>query len=110
MSNFSFRKPASGLAVLMALAVLVLAFAGSVMAQETTGTLRGTVLDPNGAAVSGATVTVTSMSTGATRDVNTGGDGGFVVTKLTPGDYKVSIAASSGFKTKVEIGRASCRE
>ena len=44
-------------------AVLLIAAAGSVFAQEFRGSITGTVSDPNGAAVAGATVTLKNSET-----------------------------------------------
>ncbi len=65
-----------------------------------TGTLRGTVLDPQGAVVAGATVTVTNPSTGITKTVKTGGDGAYRVPALPPGTYQITIDAQ-GFSREV---------
>ena len=51
--------------------VLMFAFAGIGLAQTSKGTVVGTVLDPNGAAVTGATVKLTNTETGVSRDVTT---------------------------------------
>src|SRR5215831_7974208 len=66
-------------------------------AQETTGSLRGTVTDANGAVVSGANVTLTNDATGVSQTRQTTGDGLFEFVKLTPGSYTVAIEAT-GFK------------
>src|SRR5882724_5834355 len=78
-------------------AICLMLGAVTVSAQETTGTLRGTVADVNGAVVSGATVTVTNDATGAQQTKQTTGDGIFEFSKLGPGSYTVTIEAS-GFK------------
>jgi len=73
--------------------------------QGEAGTLSGTVLDPSGAAVKGATVAVTFVSTGAQRSVTTGNEGQYTIPGLRPGSYLVKIT-SAGFKayeTKAEV-------
>src|SRR5260370_40884535 len=65
-----------------------------------TGTLRGTVLDPQGAVVAGATVTVTNPSTGITKTVKTGGDGAYRGPALPPGTIQITIDAP-GFTREV---------
>lgn len=91
---------------LVAVALLALLFAigvPSLMAQSAgTSALAGTVTDPSGAAIPGATVTITNNATGQTRTANTGSDGSYRFTLLPPGNYKVTFAAS-GFKTS-EVG------
>jgi Carboxypeptidase regulatory-like domain len=70
----------------------------SLNAQTTgTGALTGTIKDPSGAVVPTATVTATSLDTGAVRTSMTGADGIYRFSLLPPGNYKVRIEAS-GFK------------
>jgi hypothetical protein len=66
-----------------------------------TGTIQGTVLDPNGAAVSAAKVTIHSKGTGASNAVDVTGAGQFSSGPLVPGDYVVRVEAN-GFKS-IEI-------
>jgi len=74
-------------------------FSPAVFAQtSTTGSLIGTVTDPSGGVVSGATVTVRSLATGQSRSTKTGNDGSYTVSLLTPGNYSVHFEAS-GFKS-----------
>jgi hypothetical protein len=69
----------------LAAVMVVLAFAGTVRAQVTTGTISGTVTDPNGAVVNGATVKATNLETNATRETTSDSDGHFAFTLMTPG-------------------------
>jgi outer membrane receptor protein involved in Fe transport len=70
-------------------------FATSAMAQSsTTGSIEGTVTDQNGAAVKGATVTVTSPNLISPQTATTNDEGRFQVPALPPGKYKVAIDAS----------------
>lgn len=74
----------------------------SVMAQSgPTGTLTGTVYDPNGAVVSGATVIITNTGTGISRTLASDDEGRWKATALEVGTYKVTVEAT-GFK-KVNI-------
>jgi hypothetical protein len=81
-------------------AILLVATAGNAwQAQNTTaakGTLRGQVTDPSGAAVTGATVLITTPSGVATTTTNR--EGIFEVTGLAPGKYDVKVIAA-GFTT-----------
>jgi hypothetical protein len=71
----------------------------SVHGQATTGSIRGTVTDPNGAVVSGAKVTLTRKSTGGTQTGQTSSSGQFEFANLLPADdYSVSVEAQN-FKT-----------
>ena len=87
----------SSLILLGALLAALLGVAG-VWAQETFGTISGTVLDPTGAAIQGAKVTITNTDTGVVvRTVDTGRDGYYTVPKLVIGHYSVTVEAK-GFK------------
>jgi hypothetical protein len=73
-------------------------------AQEVTGTLNGTVTDPSGAAVKGATVTVTDENTKVVvRTVITGDNGDYSIPTLPVGTYTVGIEAPN-FKKIVRTG------
>src|SRR5215813_10095318 len=64
--------------------------------QATTGSIRGTVTDQNGAVVSGAKVTLTRKATGGTQTTQTTGSGQFEFTNLLPAnDYSVSVEAQN---------------
>ncbi|OYT73431.1 MAG: hypothetical protein CFK52_02170 [Chloracidobacterium sp. CP2_5A] len=65
-----------------------------------TGQLRGVIRDPQGAVVSGASVTLTEQATGSKREATTGGSGDFTFTLLPPGKYRLE-ARATGFKTSV---------
>src|SRR4051794_27351869 len=79
-------------------------------AQTNKGGINGTVVDPNGAAVPGAMVTVTNLGTNQTVKATTGDTGAFSVSSLDPVTYSVLIEAK-GFKKavldKVKVDTAS---
>ena len=79
-------------------ALLMLLFATSVHAQEFRGTITGTVSDPNGAVVAGASVTVKNTATNISSTVTTNEEGSYTFPLLQPGTYTVS-ATTGGFKT-----------
>src|SRR5271165_245324 len=84
--------------VLAAVSILVLATASiPALGQVTAGTIIGTVTDPQGAAVQGATVTVTDLSKGTADTTITNESGNYTVTHLLPDHYSVKIE-SPGFK------------
>ena len=64
----------------------------------TTGALTGTVTDPSGAVIAGATVTATNIGTGQARTSTTDASGSYKFSLLSPGNYSVKISAA-GFKT-----------
>ena len=67
---------------------------------QTTGSISGTVSDPNGAVVAGANVTLKNNATGAERSTVAKDNGTFTFTALEPGNYSVTVEAS-GFKRTV---------
>ncbi len=91
----SFRSFTQALSVL----VVALACTFTSHAQVTTGTVRGVISDPNGAAVTNAKVTITKKSTNVSSTTQTSGSGQFEFNNLLPGDdYEVTIEAQN-FKT-----------
>src|SRR5260221_689560 len=67
-------------------------------AQEITGSIRGAILDPSGATISGASVTATQIETGLQRKTTSDSDGTYVILALPVGHYRVE-AEASGFQT-----------
>ena len=63
-------------------AVIVLGAALSAFSQETTGSIEGTIKDPQGNLVAGVPVTVTGVTLGFTRSTTSKDDGRFVITQL----------------------------
>ena len=86
----------------LALVVIVL-FACSTFAQSTTdGAIGGTVMDPSGAAVPNAKVTVKNIGTNAEETVMTDDTGYFRVGKLQPATYTVTVDAQGFAPFKAE--------
>ncbi|MGI9224295.1 MAG: TonB-dependent receptor [Woeseiaceae bacterium] len=78
-----------------AFALLVLALPVAGFAQETSGSVRGTVLSPSGTPESGASVTVTDTRTSASRSATTSADGTFNVSGLAiGGPFEISVRSS----------------
>src|SRR5262245_21377726 len=63
----------------------------------TTGTIEGTVTDPNGAVVPGATVRVTSPNLMRVQTATSDGQGRYRIANLPPGKYTVTVEATGGF-------------
>src|SRR5258708_1945009 len=82
---------------LLALACLLFATAAPVFSQTTTGRILGTVHDQSGAALVGATVTVTDVQRDTRRTVTADESGAYVVPSLIPSVYVVR-AEANGFK------------
>lgn len=87
----------------LALATLLLAGALAAHAQVVGGTISGAIHDASGAALSGATVTVRQIETGATRTLTTDSEGRFFAPSVPVGAYSVS-AAHDGFETQQQAG------
>ena len=77
-----------------ALLPLLLVLTASVLGQQAAkATLTGTVTDPNGAVVPGASVTATQTATGVRRETVSNDEGLYVLTDLAPGEYEVRVEA-----------------
>src|SRR5256714_991490 len=90
------------LCVLAVLALIVIGIFGlplraNAQAGLSTGSIQGTILDPNGATVSTAKVTITNKATGAKISPVVTGAGEFNSGPLSPGDYTVRVEAP-GFR------------
>ncbi|HEX9629028.1 MAG TPA: carboxypeptidase regulatory-like domain-containing protein [Pyrinomonadaceae bacterium] len=95
-------------------AVVFFAFSVLAFGQAQTGTLRGTVIDPNGQVVAGATVTAKNQASGVVSNTfTTNGEGIYVIPNLIPGKYTVTVE-QTGFSKKsvtdVDIGLGSVTE
>ena len=66
--------------------------------QATSGNIEGRVLDPNGAAVPGVTVTATNQQTGFEKTATSDEEGNYRLIVLPPGTYRVVATAASGFQ------------
>jgi Carboxypeptidase regulatory-like domain len=84
--------------MILGLALLVAQI--TVLGQQTTGSLTGTITDQNNAVVAGATVTLlTNVATGE-RSAITDSNGAFDFQALLPGTYQISVEAK-GFKKSI---------
>jgi hypothetical protein len=91
------------LAGIVAVVCLCLSFSATSLHAQGYGTISGTVTDPSGAVVTGATVVATQVQTGATTTTDTGKDGRFVFPTLLPSGYSLSVAAA-GFESYAQKG------
>jgi hypothetical protein len=87
----------------MFVAMAMLAFPGTLPAQEARATIAGTVTDTSGGVVPGATVTITNVAMGTSVTVTTNDEGFFNAPFLLPGEYQVA-AELAGFKKLVREG------
>src|SRR6478672_8007058 len=72
-------------------------------AQTDQGRIGGTVTDPNGAVLAGATVTVTNEKTGKVRTIATDKDGAFKLAALEPATYTIAVT-SGDFQVTMQRG------
>jgi len=105
-----FRKSHVPTVVILAVALLIV---GGVQAQSTTGRIIGTVTDPGGQGLPGASVTISSdVLIGGPRTAIVDDDGNFQFISLHPGKYTVKIH-HSGFvsqerqQVRVALGGAA---
>ena len=82
---------------------LALAAASHLNAQTVTGSISGTVTDPSGLPVAGATVTLADSRTGSAREAKSVASGDFSFNGVTPGTYSIA-AQFSGFKRLERTG------
>src|SRR5215210_7535018 len=80
--------------VITALFVLTL-LSVAAFGQTETGQILGKVIDPNGAVIPGASVTVKSADTGREVTATANDEGTYTITNLQPGNYDVTVQAGS---------------
>ena len=81
-------------------------------AQATAADLTGTVVDPNGAVVPGASVIARNLGTSITRNATTGDDGVYKLIALPPGEYEITAEAATFKKSiispvKLTVGQSA---
>ncbi len=89
--------------VLSLASFLVLLLTATAFGQSGGSTIRGTVKDPQGNVVAGASVTITDPAKNFTRTQTTNQEGSYVFTAVPPGTYKLDVTAP-GFKTASATG------
>jgi hypothetical protein len=85
-------------AVALAVLMVILSGAPGVTAQDVTATITGTVTDPSGSAVSGASVTARSVERGVTYNAVTDESGLYRISQLPVGNYELRVEMQ-GFQT-----------
>jgi hypothetical protein len=86
-------------------ALLLLALATGLWAQESRGSITGTATDPQGGVIPNATVVITNSETNTLSRTATNNTGYFEINLLNPGTYSVSVEAA-GFKKSLRTGLA----
>jgi hypothetical protein len=77
--------------------------APNLLAQQITGSIRGTVTDPSGAIVEGASVTARQTETGLSRTTTTDRAGAYLLLELPVGHYQLQVERTS-FQTYIQQG------
>lgn len=98
MGNLPFAR-------VIAVFAMVLSVSLFAVAQGTTSRITGTVSDSSGAAVAGATVTLTNEATNVSFTTTTSNSGGFLFDLIQPGTYTVAVE-KEGFKKFVSSKNA----
>lgn len=100
--------------MLAVLAFLVSLVGNNVLAQTTTGTIRGTVTGPGGAPIPSAQVVARNTASGATRNTLSNDAGAYVLVGLTPGTYDVNVrrigSAPQSRTITVQIGSTQVQD
>jgi hypothetical protein len=99
--HFRFRMPFDVLFFSLIAGVLGCCLAAH--AQGAGASLTGTITDPSGASVSGATVTLTNVGTNATVTSKSDATGVYLFRLIPPGNYALTIT-SSGFARYKQTG------
>src|SRR6185312_8507992 len=94
----NFHRALAG-SVLLLLAALFL-LPSSALAQEVTASIVGTVVDPSGAAVNGATITAKDLDRGTVLTTTTNDAGAFNISSVPVGRYQVKVEAK-GFQSVI---------
>jgi hypothetical protein len=84
----------SNLRLMMSVLVLSLSPVAPILFGQTAGTILGTVVDPQGGLVPGASITAKQAATGASRVVTSDNSGNYVLALLGVGDFDLTVEAS----------------
>ena len=94
----NFHRALTGSVLLLLTALFLLS--SYTLAQEVTASIVGTVVDPSGAAVSGATITAKDLDRGTILTTTTNDSGAFNIAGVPVGKYQVK-AEAKGFQSAV---------
>jgi hypothetical protein len=105
MKRFDLKRPVSALVSILFLFCMAVMTLPANAQGSSAGTITGTVTDPTGAVISGATITVTDPTTKTTRTAVSNASGQFVLVDVQPGTYNLT-SAKTGFSTDEITGLA----
>ena len=86
---------------LVGVLILALVIAAPIFGQSERGIISGSVVDPTGAVIPAAKITIINKSTNVTYPGSTNEAGSFVLPNLPPGDYSIKGGQKEGFRTSV---------
>ena len=92
---------------LFLISVVMVALMVPALGQVTTADITGRVVDQNGGALPGATITATNTATGQARSTTSNADGDFTISELTPGTYDVTVEAQGFSRASVKAIEAN---
>src|SRR5580704_16740980 len=97
IAKLAGRRNLATVSWLTGIAFLVFGFCGSAVsdAQTANGTVSGHVLDPKGALIPGATVTLTETDTNVEMTTTSNGEGLYTFASVKPGEYRMKVSAPS---------------
>lgn len=98
-ANRVARKLAFALATGTCAFAITVPLSPALMAQDTAGSLRGTITGADGA----STVTAIEVGTGVSRTVSVGPDGGYFFASLRPGTYRLEVTTADGMRQTDEF-------
>jgi Carboxypeptidase regulatory-like domain/TonB dependent receptor len=97
LAKINLKFAATAFLLCAALFVGLLAGVRPAWGQEVTGAINGTITDPSGSPIAGATVTASDTARGTQYPTQTNGDGAYYLTRLPVGNYTVKVEAK-GFQ------------
>ena len=103
MKTISVMRFGKSIVFIQALLLAFLAVSSLLVAQYNLASLGGNVLDPTGAAVPEAKITIKNAGTGLTRVTTSSANGAFVLPALPVGTYTLTVE-KPGFTTQVREG------
>ncbi|MFL6335151.1 MAG: TonB-dependent receptor domain-containing protein, partial [Pyrinomonadaceae bacterium] len=83
--------------ILTVLALALSFFVSAAAQTTTTGSIEGNVVDVNGAAIPGITVSVAGQNLIRAQSATTNGEGYFNIPQIPPGRYTITVEAAKGF-------------
>jgi hypothetical protein len=116
MKSFPFKISSIAGQLLMSAVIMILSVSAIVaQTQVNAADLSGTVVDPQGAVIAGATVTVKNSATNISRTVTSNESGEYTIIGLPPGDYEITATAATFKKTvispvKLTVGQSASLE